>query len=592
VIILIAIDSKAHNLPKWMVDEGFMKICQQVVAKQVIKGLMEEYRYHLFGKIYEAGSQVILQGNRTRTMSSMYSVFLLPVESLDMLLESQDRIFAQLTYEANYKDQMVDNSWSQGLNGLTLVFSEDDYITLGVCRGTVWGDPISIPMEGKQSDIVDIADWNKSRCYQLYYKLSYLPGSLHKTQLITVVNRFYVVNHLEEELFVVQGEFKLQDACKISPFHTEPFHGNIHTSDTTSVNFKCESSEWSLGCVNISEVGSSVLYLPSDLKNLKEQKNGVVIHVEVKLAEAHENCSLVVVVWKASAEGGMALSIRNESDISVSVRQADISTEILSRPELFDITVPPDQWIPFGWTHLDCGERVYVVAGDNFEETIRNPVNRRRVATLSLLKAGECIRLPDSSGRPGPQGEIVLSVLVSEKGGRVLRIFRQNASEIVIDGIEDVWETEQISDIESNYQTRSLNIDIQMNLPQLFVSLVVDKPIRREFLNLGISGLQIKVETKGSLASLEFSISDFQVDNYSETVVYPVLVHRLDFFTTQYDHLTSSNFISLCLVIENMTGGEVNMNQMILTEPIHMIIRTNLSFSFLMINRPLCSKFP
>jgi hypothetical protein len=47
----------------------------------------------------------------------------------------------------------------------------------------------------------------------------------------------------------------------------------------------------------------------------------------------------------------------------------------------------------------------------------------------------------------------------------------------------------------------------------------------REFLSLYIDGLDFRVENKGILRSFELCIDDVQMDNYSETVMYPVLLH-------------------------------------------------------------------
>jgi hypothetical protein len=59
----------------------------------------------------------------------------------------------------------------------------------------------------------------------------------------------------------------------------------------------------------------------------------------------------------------------------------------------------------------------------------------------------------------------------------------------------------------------------------MFFIQVLEKPIRREFLSLYIDGLDFKVENKGILRSFELCIDDVQVDNYSESVIYPVLLH-------------------------------------------------------------------
>lgn len=50
--------------------------------------------------------------------------------------------------------------------------------------------------------------------------------------------------------------------------------------------------------------------------------------MEVKIAEPSEHCSVVVVVWQASLETSTALSIRNESDVYITVKQANIEYDV------------------------------------------------------------------------------------------------------------------------------------------------------------------------------------------------------------------------------------------------------------------------
>jgi hypothetical protein len=69
------------------------------------------------------------------------------------------------------------------------------------------------------------------------------------------------------------------------------------------------------------------------------------------------------------------------------------------------------------------------------------------------------------------------------------------------------------------------SFSISLSLASFGLSFVLEKPIRREFLSLYIDGLDFRVENKGILRSFELCIDDVQVDNYSETVIYPVLLH-------------------------------------------------------------------
>ena len=135
---------------------------------------------------------------------------------------------------------------------------------------------------------------------------------------------------------------------------------------------------------------------------------------------------------------------------------------------------------------------------------------------MNFLKAGEQLRLPDNSGRIGSQGEVVLSVL-AEGGGRVLRIARStdvlslSSSRSV--SSSDMASTSGGSGVREEEAVRSFGLSF--SLASFGVSLVVEKPVRREFLSLYIDGLEGRVKTKGVIRSFEFMIMDLQVgDQY------------------------------------------------------------------------------
>ena len=73
--------------------------------------------------------------------------------------------------------------------------------------------------------------------------------------------------------------------------------------------------------------------------------------------------------------------------------------------------------------------------------------------------------------------------------------------------------------------TISRTIGVSFSLASFGLSLVVEKPTRREFLSLYVDGLEGRLKTKGIQRSFEFIVMDLQIDNYSESAIYPVLLH-------------------------------------------------------------------
>ena len=69
------------------------------------------------------------------------------------------------------------------------------------------------------------------------------------------------------------------------------------------------------------------------------------------------------------------------------------------------------------------------------------------------------------------------------------------------------------------------NNDLQNQVLSSFgASLVVEKPVRRELFSMYIDNVDLSYKARGNLRSLEFNVMDLQVDNYSETMIYPVML--------------------------------------------------------------------
>lgn len=305
-----------------------------------------------------------------------------------------------------------------------------------------------------------------------------------------------------------------QEIVEISPYQSQGWHKS-KVSSGTSVQIRTTNTLWSLGCIDLNELGRRVIHLPRRDSNPRPNAcEPYVVVIEVKAAETLDPCSVMIVVWQATQVKGAALSVRNDSDVYVTIKQADIETDQMGVDKAaFDVCVAPYHSTPYGWADPDSSSDILVTAGTSLAG------ERLRIARLDLLNAGEQLRLPDNSNRVGAQGEIVLSVL-AEGGGRVLLISRS------VDPGSSNSKNTQSSSSTSPVSTEGVrSFGLSFGLASFGLSLVVEKPIRREFFSMYIDGLEGRVKTKGSMRSFEFMITDLQVDNYSETVVYPVLLH-------------------------------------------------------------------
>lgn len=304
---------------------------------------------------------------------------------------------------------------------------------------------------------------------------------------------------------------------------------------------RSKSSFWSLGTIDLSEIGSSTLHLPRKDDSADGSKV-IILHVEVKVARPEEMCGVVVLVWKSSTDNHTDMCIQNQTELPITVMQDGIRLdEELSRRKLFQICVAPMLTVPFGWADPDLDGFINVAIGT----CIDSEDAAQRVVRLSMLQTGERIRLSDGVMNKDRShfGEVILSVLAMN-GMRVLRItrpdravltHRRSSASAGAAGAADA----AVSSTAHNDAPKSLAappvpasakpLPYQWNftLASFGLSLVVEKPVRREFLSLYVDDMVAKYRCQETLNSLEFSILNMQLDNYSESCIHPVLLHDL-----------------------------------------------------------------
>lgn len=527
-IVLILVDIECHNKPKWLNEDGYSRIVDQAIARSPTSNGFDDYHYIIFGKSFPANEQVILRGNWSRDVKRMYSVFILSVpedkaigtwsENPGTWNEKYDLLSLcdQVNFDKTYSRLDAHSCWTNGGNGLALFSSIDDTIAVGLGPDSClsFSDDININMsKSSASDSFEIIEIPSLKAYQLTYMVKNMPGTFCNTQLLTIVPRFCIVNCMDEPLMLLQKGSK--EIMTVLPYHAEGWH-KAHAALGTAIRIRSESTFWSLGAVDINEIGSSILHLPKR-NSTRNDDNAIIAHIEVKVADPNENCSIVIIISKATIETKTAIMIKNDSDVPITVQQADVEfgEDANTIQNLFEVCVPSFSKALFGWADPDIGSDVLVAASTSLLG------GKKRIAKMSLLQTGEFLRLPDNSGRSGNAGEVILSV-VTENGCRVLRIYRKVA------GVEDNTYSNTNSSPSSKLFTPdpgSPTYSIRFYFASLGLSVVLEKPIRREFLSLYIDELEGQYKFREDAKSFEFAIMDFQVDNYSESAMYPVLMH-------------------------------------------------------------------
>jgi hypothetical protein len=312
------------------------------------------------------------------------------------------------------------------------------------------------------------------------------------------------------------------------------------------------------GCVNINEIGTtSLLLLCSEPKaeigqpQTKEQRNKfIVLNIEVKFASADEDSAMAIIVWEAKLwkdpltekvfrEGNVNFSIKNSTNFAIVIHQHKVNVAErllqLNRPTIspsveedanrWFFVSPADSWLPFGYIDPE-GEQEFDFACVSNDGLI-NPASSVR---LVMSKVGKSAILTTTDHQR------IKIQLKSNANGKVISIHYDDGLSNSLTKPHSV-KGEQLSGSKGNSPTSEEGIvDTERNefrvsfAASLSVSIIPDKPSRRELFALYLKNLFFEMRhldaTKYDNAVTLFSVKlqDIQLDNYSETCIYPVLL--------------------------------------------------------------------
>ena len=546
-------------------------------------------------------------------------------------------------YDGGQRDGLAGASWAHGAHGISLFHSDpqDSKFLVGVNKGAVWTEPLSLLSLGTSKVPFELTDKVTQCAYQLAHSTSQLPGAFKGTQLVSLVPCYCVVNCLDEFIELRQIGAHSADAsskgladlnnlffppepvdptpsrkkCMVDGQSTAGWH-RYDVTKGTSVQFRCNSSAWSLGAVNLNEIGTTVLLVPKkkaipDIAKNDPQNPGkigpnsgplkvpytpqghpvedaLVLHVEVRFADPNDHSYINIVVWAPVPDPDgqchrASLSIRNHSPYTVVIKQT--GTDTLARaaradPSRFTMRVGPGCWRPYGWADQSHGTSVSVtlepLEGQYWEDRgPRSPLDStsyRRpspACDVDILKIGQTasIRLPGDDSRGElyeSDSDTVNLTVMAGAGGQILHIsmktppsnspfnMKRPLSASIGESQHEEREKEKEREKENALQCAKKNFTFKFSLKSIGLSLIAERPVRREFMSLYLDGLDGRmvqryypngVPSKGGMrttrsggeipmqrlpsvtSSYYLTVADMQVDNYSETAVFPVLMH-------------------------------------------------------------------
>lgn len=246
-------------------------------------------------------------------------------------------------------------------------------------------------------------------------------------------------------------------------------------------------------------------------------------------------------------------------------------------PRSFIVTVPPRSWVPFGWTDPQAAVRVNI--GTMLSSSDGTPPTLLWPATFDMVKVGEVVSVGSlllvleawGSGKvltaymggydsytatcaPGSAvigfkyeavGETKAVEAIEEVESDIAEALEESDKVVGTDASESTQVNKdrmqcQGQDIMSNTTAQltieaekrredlraksATDISVKLMLAQAGLSLILEKPTRRENLSLIASDLSLQVTSDSKYGGLMATVGDVQVDNYMETAASPVLL--------------------------------------------------------------------
>ena len=296
-------------------------------------------------------------------------------------------------------------AWTEGGNQVVLFQADDNHVMIGLPSSstssvTVYSEPLFIQELGAAKKRFEICDASARIDYQFAFSLNTMPGNFRSTQILTVMAAYTIVNTTSEALFChqVNSGSVNQSYSIVESMCCNAWHKSFQVTDTT-LRFKTASTDWSIGTVDVNEIGTTVLILPRrHCTNTTTGESGglVVAHIEVRLSDPKDNSYITVTVWASStvsytpppitsltrsnisnnyssvtnqaqtqqqqqqqiltmhvAEDVMtcAFSFQNFSSIPLTVIQTGVDASLKNSNDInrFEITILPNSWRSFGW---------------------------------------------------------------------------------------------------------------------------------------------------------------------------------------------------------------------------------------------------
>ena len=636
--VCVLMDNRLETkVPRWLKKRGYIRTTEKAVAQTIKddtpntvtqKDCDFEIYFNIYCQFFEGGAGVNLGTNYSPIISpyQMYSVFVIPAKEKNSInCRLWDQVSTALSPGENQK---VDNFWLTDKSGGAML-SDANSMKIGISsssRNVSWVEN-SLDVRGvslSTKGTFTVCNPDTRVVYHLAYQVRQLPGVFSKSKEVAIVPHYCILNTTSSDIRIRQVGNRLKPTLttKVDAYGSSPWH-KIEGHLGTRVQLQSEGTLWSVGSVDINDIGTTTLMLYEGCTG-NSPTTYVVLNVEVQFAQAEDKCAVTILIWssivgsicrpcetlsshipEATESASIAhfspLALVNQSSASILVQHplpsslqqegteknhsvfrlvdAETATRVDSQRRGM-VSLPPGTSAVYGWLrpenpnqflsfslNLAAGRKVHSDIVSSVNKKIRKKKKRAAASKgpdIIRTHGTECLHVlldiskidgtstgvlyydASSSSSCDAQDLIVDVVLKVEwsSGGRTVRIIdRQDKKEFAVQVAKN---NNMTSEVEGRVDNVSFPLDsvstcnFSMHFFSIGFSLVNDTLTgigRKELISAHLHDLHFECKSEcvdnlndtGSKlysTAVILTTADFQVDNYSETVVYPVMFRR------------------------------------------------------------------
>lgn len=141
--------------------------------------------------------------------------------------------------------------------------------------------------------------------FELCYDVSFAPSTFAKTKIISIYPRYHIINLMETSLHIAQ-EGCLQSSIYVPSQSRVPFHCSSRTMPS-KIRLSLNNYEWTNGSFQMDKVGITSMRLPN------KTNTPMVIQAEIRLGTKEQDVAVMIVLWGASKDTNPIYLLRNLS---------------------------------------------------------------------------------------------------------------------------------------------------------------------------------------------------------------------------------------------------------------------------------------